>query len=313
MYKKYPYHLLLLVFVIVQCKPETTKITTPPLPDHIQTVSLLGDSLESAPMREGVESLFSQPVIDAESKYRNDSTNIENIIWMGRRAAYYGDYRKAIRIYTYGLSLNPNDARLYRHRGHRYISTRNFDKAILDFGTAVALVQGKEDLVEQDGLPNAQNQPTSTLHTNIWYHLGLAHYLKGDYANAMKAYQKCITASENDDMLVAAVYWYYMTLKRAGEDDLAKNIIQPVNSNFRVIENESYLNLALLFKGELKPETLLNSGEDALSNATIAYGVGNWYYMNGDEDRAREIWQQVYDGGNWASFGFIASEAELAR
>ena len=114
-------------------------------------------------------------------------------------------------------------------------------------------------------------------------------------------------------MLVASVYWYYMTLKRLEEHDLAESMIEPTNANLQMIENESYLDLIFLFKGMTGPETLLGTDRDALTNATLGYGVGNWYFMNGQEETAYQIWQQVYDAGNWASFGYIAAEAELAK
>ena len=37
------------------------------------------------------------------------------------------------------------------------------------------MIAGKEDSIEPDGMPNPQNIPVSSLHTNIWYHLGLAY------------------------------------------------------------------------------------------------------------------------------------------
>lgn len=88
--------------------------------------------------------------------------------------AYLGDYKQAIKIFTEGSVKFPKDARFYRHRGHRFITIRCFDEAIRDFETAAKLVKGKEDEIEPDGLPNARNIPTSTLQSNIFYHLGLA-------------------------------------------------------------------------------------------------------------------------------------------
>jgi hypothetical protein len=67
----------------------------------------------------------------------------------------------------------------------------------------------------------------------------------------------------------------------------------------------------------MQPQLLLEVGpgdEDPdLTIATQGYGVGNWYYYNGDTAKAREIFQKVVDGKHFSSFGFIASEAELAR
>ena len=37
---------------------------------------------------------------------------------------------KAINLFTKGIEKHPNDPRFYRHRGHRYISTRQYEKAV---------------------------------------------------------------------------------------------------------------------------------------------------------------------------------------
>ena len=51
------------------------------------------------------------------------------------------------------------------------------------FQKAIELVAGNVDQIEPDGLPNKNNIPLTTLHGNIWYHLGLAYYLKNDMKN----------------------------------------------------------------------------------------------------------------------------------
>ena len=50
---------------------------------------------------------------DAKNAYKTDPKNADNIIWYGRRMAYAGNYRGAIRIYTEGLRKFPDDARFY--------------------------------------------------------------------------------------------------------------------------------------------------------------------------------------------------------
>lgn len=67
----------------------------------------------------------------------------DNTIWLGRRTAYLGKYKEAIDIYTRGMEKFPKSYKLYRHRGHRYISTRQFKKAIADFKKAAELVNGQ--------------------------------------------------------------------------------------------------------------------------------------------------------------------------
>jgi tetratricopeptide (TPR) repeat protein len=48
---------------------------------------------------------------DALKRYDSDSLNVDNIVWLGRRIAYLGDYQKAIEIYTKGIELYPENAR----------------------------------------------------------------------------------------------------------------------------------------------------------------------------------------------------------
>ncbi len=298
---------------LISCQqlPEPDYLSIPQS-SSVQAVSLLGDSLRAPVLGDSIRAVFIKNLVEAGEDYKADSTDVENIIWYGRRLAYLSEYQQSIDVYSKGIELHPEEPQLLRHRGHRYITLRAFVHAIQDFEKAGELIKGTEDIVEPDGLPNALNMPRSSLHTNTWYHLGLAYYLTGDFEKAQKAYEKCIMASTNDDMLVAAVYWYYMSLKRGGKDELAGQIIEPIHSDMDIIENDSYLKLLLVFKSEFEPELLLDEGSDALSNATIGYGIGNWHFMNGRTERASEIWNQVIEGQSWASFGFIASEAELA-
>ena len=117
----------------------------------------------------------------AKADYDRDPSSADNAIWLGRRLAYLGRFSEAIDTFTQGILKHPGDARLYRHRGHRYITLRKFDLAIRDLKRAADLIEGP-DQIEPDGQPNARNIPTSTLDSNIYYHLGLAHYLKGEPA-----------------------------------------------------------------------------------------------------------------------------------
>ena len=240
----------------------------------------------------------------------------DNAIWLGRRTSYLGRYKESITIYTDAISKYPKDARLYRHRGHRLITLRCFADAIKDFEKAAKLVKGKPDEVEPDGLPNARNIPTSTLQSNIWYHLGLAHYLKGAFGSARKAYREAEKVSKNPDMMVATTHWLYMTLRRLGREKEAKASLAPIPDNLEVIENADYYQLIKLYQGKLKASDLLsdtNQTANSLSNATVGYGVGNWFLYNGRRTEAENTFRQIVLGIQWASFGHIAAEMELTR
>jgi tetratricopeptide (TPR) repeat protein len=247
---------------------------------------------------------------EAFDQFTKQGGNADSTIWLGRRTAYLGNYKDAIRIFSEGLSRYPTDARFFRHRGHRYITIRCFDEAIRDLDRAASLVKSKPDQVEPDGLPNERNVPTSTLQTNIYYHLGLAHYLKGEFDPAYAAFMQAFNIAKNADMQVAAANWVYMSAMRLGKSKEAEQIIGKIPDNLDLIENADYYKLIRLYQGKMKPEDLL---KEAASNATIGYGLGNWYLYNGRREETMKIFRQIVAGDQWASFGYIAAEAELKR
>jgi len=251
----------------------------------------------------------------ARAEYEADPSSEDAAIWLGRRLGYLGRYEEAIGVFGRGIAEHPQSYKLLRHRGHRYITVRDFDRAIADLTRASELIKGVRDEVEPDGAPNRLNKPRSTSHSNIWYHLGLAYYLKGDYESALKAYRRCMEFSwTNDDQLVATSQWLYITLRRLGRDREAAAVLAPIRGNMDVIENGAYYRLLMMAKGQLQAEEVLGSaGETAIDDASTGYGVGAWYWVNGDRGRAREVWGRVVKGEGAAAFGYIAAEAELGR
>ena len=102
-------------------------------------------------------------------------------------------FKEAITAFSKGLALEPFNALLYRHRGHRYISIRQFEEAAADFELSIRLDPANWD---------------------SWYHLGLAHYLSKDFARANMAYQRCLALTTSDAKLVAIADWTWMILKK---------------------------------------------------------------------------------------------------
>ena len=139
--------------------------------ETIEAITVLNDTLFSYPPKN--TNAF-QNYKKAKAEFDSNPDDVDKILWYGRRTAYLGQYKKAIDIYSDGLFKHPESARLLRHRGHRYISTRQYEKAIVDFEKASTLIQGTPNQIEEDGIPNAQNTPISSLHGNIYYHLALS-------------------------------------------------------------------------------------------------------------------------------------------
>lgn len=277
-----------------------------------EATSLAGKPLHpiELPNRPKLEADLTQ----AEKDLAEKPNDADAIIWVGRRLAYLWRYQDALAMYAKGISLHPDNPRLYRHRGHRYITTRQFDRAIADFDKAASLIQGTPDEIEPDGAPNPTGKPRSTLQFNIWYHLGLAYYLQGNYAKAYDAYVECMKVSNNDDAVAATSDWTWMTLMRLNRQADAAKVLERITTKMDILENASYHRRLLMYKGLEKPESLLDTAKaDDTTIATQGYGVGNYYFVTGNPAMAREVFTKVTSGAGWNAFGYIAAEADLRR
>ncbi len=285
----------------------------PAQPANVEATSLAGRPLTrpaSIPNREKLDADLAQ----AEKTLAENPDDPEALIWLGRRQAYLWRYQDAINTFTKGIERFPENPKFYRHRGHRYITTRQFARAQEDFEKAASLIKGQPDEIEPDGAPNPAGKPRSTLQFNIWYHLGLAYYLQGDYDKAYDAYVECMKVSNNDDSVAATSDWMWMTLMRLDRKAEADKVLERITPKMDILENQSYHRRLLMYKGLDKPEALLDTATaDATTIATQGYGVGNYYFVTGDTARAREVFEKVTSGEGWNAFGFIAAEADLQR
>jgi tetratricopeptide (TPR) repeat protein len=302
----------------VSCVPPSVQQpahTQPPLPAGVEAISLLGDTLRSWPIAAATRARYETQLAEARAAYDRTPANADSIVWLGRRLAYLGRVREAIAVFTAGTALHPENAWLYRHRGHRYITVREFDRAAADLERAATLVAGRPDEVEPDGQPNPRNVPIGTLKSNIDYHLALVHYLRHDFERAIPIYARELASAANDDRRVSIAYWYYLALRRLGRDREAADLLQLVTGELDVIENDTYRDLLLLFKGELSEDSLVATaaeGEMSVADATIAYGIGAWHLISGRSEAAYRMFHRIVAGGQWPAFGYIAAEAELA-
>jgi tetratricopeptide (TPR) repeat protein len=272
---------------------------------------ILAPMIAPAPLR--AQSAAEAQLAAARAAYERHPQNADSIIWYGRRVGYTGDFARSVEIYTAGIAVHPTDARLLRHRGHRYISLRKFDLAIADLERARRLVAGKADEVEPDGQPNARGIPTSTLHSNIRYHLALAHFVTGDYAKALPIWAEDARVAPNVDQKVAATYWWVLTLAHLKRESEVKATLATIRADWDVIENGSYHRALLWMRGDLAEGQLLPPGASMLEQQTIGNGMGQWHAAHGRVAEARAAWQKVLATGPSAAFGYIAAEQGMAR
>ena len=216
--KRFSHHLTLLFLLttfLSSCQQNATdtKTTAGDTSGEIQALALDGTKLYPPKDSPAEKSKKDSLLQIAKANYESNPNSLHNIVWYGRRTAYLAKYKEAIEIYTKGLEKFPNSPELYRHRGHRYISIRQFDNAIADFEKAGALSADRAVISEADGIPNKLNKPLSNLQFNIWYHWALAYYLKGDFDKAIELYNACMQYSNNPDLLCATSDWLYRFLK----------------------------------------------------------------------------------------------------
>lgn len=230
-------------------------------------------------------------VAEAERKLGADPKNVELIIALGRAQVGVLRLHEAIATFTRAVELAPQTWRPYRLRGHRYISSRQFDRGAADLTRASEL---------------------SAKEWDVWYHLGLAHYLRRDFAKAAHAYGRARELSTKDDQIIASSNWLYASLRRQGKDAEAARVLERITPTMNVVEDKMYFALLLFYKGLKQEAEIFHAALKPIEVATIGYGLANWHLYNGRAARARELFRKIVASPEWAAFGFIAAETELA-
>jgi hypothetical protein len=291
----------------------------------VEAVSLLGDTLRRPPLSADARARLDAQLDSARRLLAADPSSAEAMTWVARRLGYLGRYQDAVAVLDSAIARHPRDARLHRHRGHRLITVRRLDRAAADLERAAQLVRGTPDEVEPDGQPNARGVPVGTLHSNVWYHLALARYLQGDWARAAAAARQGMKLADTPDRLVSQAYWLYLALMRQGKGAEARAVLAGVRPGLDVIENGSYYALLRLYQGDAAAASALpaawtrpatDAGSAPLASPTdlaSAYGVAMWHALAGREAEAAAMRRAILASGQWASFGYVAAEADEAR
>lgn len=227
----------------------------------------------------------------AERALAADPATIENFVQLGIAQSGARQFREAIATFTRGLERAPDNPVLLRWRGHRYLSIREFDRAVAD------LTRG--------------SRIDSTIY-GIWYHLGVVRYAEGDFTGAVDAFGNAQRRAPDPAELAGATDWLWMSMARAGRQAdaqamLARRIYSPAVTN-------AYARRLRLYRGEIGPDAMFTPADTAdVQIATLSYGLGNWYLVKGDTASARKWFGHAVQSGGWPGFGFIVSESELRR
>ena len=242
----------------------------------------------------GVEyrSLFDTGAVPkAKAASDADPLNVDKLIALGVAQSGVRQFREAIETFTRGLVIAPDNAMLYRWRGHRYLSVREFDKAMQDLTRGFAL---------------------DSLNYGILYHLGIVRFVRGDFAGAADAFRRAQPRAPEAGELTGSTDWLWMSLSRAGRTVEAKAMLDRRPDSLPI--DNAYARRLKLYRGQLSPDSVITVADTAdVQAATLAFGIGNWYLVRGDTARARSWFERSVRSGGWPGFGFIMSEVELRR
>ena len=232
-----------------------------------------------------------EAVTKAQAALAADPRSVARIIDLGVAQSGARQFREAIATFTRGLEIEANNPLLLRWRGHRYLSIREFDRALADLTRASGI--------------------DSTIY-GIWYHLGIVQYVRGEFSAAAASFARAQPIAPDAGELAGSTDWLWMSLSRAGRGAEAKAMLDRRPDSKPVIN--AYTRRLQLYRGEIGPEAVVTPADtDEVQVATLAYGLGNWYLIRGDKAQARVWFERSIQSGGWPGFGFILSEVELAR
>lgn len=237
----------------------------------------------------------------------------EDYLTLGYLYVEVGRFRGAIDAYGRGLAAYPDSFRLLRHRGHRYLNTRQLDAARADLERARALLEGEDDAaVPEYRLSGAA---FGTYEHWIWYHLGLHRYLTGDPDGAAEAFRRCVSTATQDSFRVGATDWLWNSLQKAGRPEEAAAALAALPRELDVPEGYPYLQRVRVYRGELDPMTLLDLDEPGTwtgRDVTLGYGIAHWLRLQGETALAERIHERILAADAWNLWAHVATDREQA-
>jgi Flp pilus assembly protein TadD len=231
------------------------------------------------------------PVARAERALAAEPRSLQRFIELGVAQAGARQMQEAVQTFTRALATAPNEPMLYRWRGHRNLSVRQFDRSMADLTRGFGL---------------------DSTNYGILYHLGVLRFVRGDFNAAADAFARAQPRAPDPGELAGSTDWLWMSLQRAGRAREAEAMLARRPDSLPT--TAAYAKRLRLYRGEITPEALFAPSDTGdVDIATLSFGLGNWYLIRGDTARARTHFERSIRSGGWPAFGFIASEAELAR
>ena len=272
--------------------------------DRPEGTSLLGAPLLSQKDTDG-------KIAAADAELAKTPTKLEAMIKAGQARDALLQFGASIAIYTKAIQAFPTDPRPYRWRGHRQMSLRRFDLAIVD-------------------LEKARSLAPSSFEAS--YYLGLAYYFSRRYGDAANELARCVNMAGKPDefakslpvgmvgcatlpqlpeFLVGLADWHYRSLRRAGRSGEGKELLTSIKDGLQLRSNDSNYRDLRYFQGKLSEKEVLDTTGIAYTNAASAVALN--HLLGGKAGQGCTLLRKLTREPNWSAFGVIAAEVEIAR
>lgn len=300
-------HVLVLVLFAGACAPQAES----PSAEADQAPRERGQTLLGTPLREpdwspDTRARLEEDLAIARAQFEVAPQREDSFIWLGRRLGYLTRWEEAIEVFTQGLEVHPESYKLLRFRGRHRARNRQLDLAIEDYRRGIELMEGEQDSFEPDGIINARNQFLGTYKSNLHYYLAQTSYAVLDYDSTVSGMERSYAEpllGATSDRLVATSYWLYLAHRKLGQDAEARAVVDAVAEGLELVENFTYYDGVLFFKGARTEQELLPEAD-----SIVKFAIAMQHHFDGNQERAEAMWLEIVEG---AAQGFWPAEAEI--
>ena len=240
-----------------------------------ETMSLLETELYAPSFPREVRAKLEAELADARVAYQKDPANADAAIAYVRAQAAIGHVGDALESLAHAIAANPDDPRLVLERAKALIVYRKFDAAERDARKAA------------DAIPEANCT------------LGLALYLKMQFADSRSAFAKCNASS----------VFKYLADRRAGGTSVPRPDLTTID------ETPAAPDIKLPGSVSSRPDKPRETLTAAYIEAAEAIASEKKPPSRGKKDPAEDTLKKIVEknGNRWMEPVYIAAEADYAR
>lgn len=286
-----------------------------PRPASAEAVSLRGDTLWTVPVDPQQGPRIVRQLNEARSRLSGASGGCRDQLILARRTAAIGRLREAVAILDRAAAIHFLDPQVYRQRGEFLLRLRELRRARADFEQVLSLTADTTRLPDFLELPNGELVTASSVQFQATLHLGIAHHVAGQHAEAEAALANAMVLAADHDDLTEALLWTGMVSRWTWSPAQAQAILAELEADPSVTAHPREFAALLGLSGALgagfpASRALGGSADD---RALFSLGLATQQLAAGRVDSATFWLDQALQSPNWATVPYLVAEAELAR